>query len=337
MNMQWNWLNRIAGVTLAALIALGCNEKLEPPVCDQDGVTVQWQATTKRFDMSTVLGLVANADGHIFVMMPNPLSVTGAGGIFRSTDNGQSWQVVHQFDSNDFAEAGMAISNSGVIYGMHVLEGVVRSEDNGDTWSKVFTPANTALSEVVVGANNQVFITTAINGKGIYRSANGVDDWQNRATGLPADGLLTLAAAPDGTLYAGGFSNTIYRSGDNGDTWTATGLAEYSVGTIAFGANGEVFAGTSQGVFVSTDGGASWTARNSGLANTLVRALAVDEVGKLYAATSGRGVFKTINNGECWWEVNNGLSLRFVTTLFIDANGRLYAGTAGDGVFRTTN
>jgi hypothetical protein len=54
-----------------------------------------------------------------------------------------------------------------------------------------------------------------------------------------------------------------------------------------------LYAGTNGGVFVSTDGGASWTPMNGGLTKPGVNALALapGPGGALYAATNGAGVF----------------------------------------------
>jgi photosystem II stability/assembly factor-like uncharacterized protein len=48
-------------------------------------------------------------------------------------------------------------------------------------------------------------------------------------------------------------------------------------------------------VFKSTNGGTNWSAVNTGLTNTYVRALAIDPAtpATLYAGTEGGGVFKT--------------------------------------------
>jgi hypothetical protein len=56
---------------------------------------------------------------------------------------------------------------------------------------------------------------------------------------------------------------------------------------------GTIYAGTSNGVWRSVDGGAHWSALNSGLPMIGgVNALAIDpQTGAVYAATSGGGVF----------------------------------------------
>ena len=59
-----------------------------------------------------------------------------------------------------------------------------------------------------------------------------------------------------------------------------------------------LYAGTSGGVYKSTDGGGNWSAVNTGLGSAAVSALAVDPVTPttLYAGTAG-GVFKSTDGG----------------------------------------
>ena len=63
------------------------------------------------------------------------------------------------------------------------------------------------------------------------------------------------------------------------------------------------------GVRKSDNGGAGWTAVNSGLTNTYIRVLAIDPKTPttLYAGTY-EGVFKSSNGGNSWNAVNTGLS-----------------------------
>ncbi len=71
-----------------------------------------------------------------------------------------------------------------------------------------------------------------------------------------------------------------------------------------FGVNDRVFAGTGAGVFVSNDGGATWSA--SGLADHevwQVRATADGAV--LYAGTQPAGLFRSVDSGETWAEIES--------------------------------
>jgi photosystem II stability/assembly factor-like uncharacterized protein len=80
-----------------------------------------------------------------------------------------------------------------------------------------------------------------------------------------------------------------------------------------------LYAGTQKGVFKSTDAGASWTAVNSGLANTDVLALAIDpkRTRTLYAGTRG-GAFKSTDGGGRWYPMENGLPHTDVLAIAVD-------------------
>jgi ligand-binding sensor domain-containing protein len=96
------------------------------------------------------------------------------------------------------------------------------------------------------------------------------------------------------------------------------------------------------GVFKSTNGGATWSAINTDLPNHYVTALAIGPAlgGTSYVGTLG-GVFKMFNSAEggaIWSAVNTGLTNTHVLVLAIDPAipGTLYVGTS-DGVFKSTD
>jgi photosystem II stability/assembly factor-like uncharacterized protein len=109
-----------------------------------------------------------------------------------------------------------------------------------------------------------------------------------------------------------------------------------------------VYAGTDEfnGVFKSTDGGASWRTARKGLEVPIViDALAVDpsHPQTVFAGTGqGTGVFKSTDGGASWRQ-DNGVPNRFPSDAFVNAlaldprNGSVvYAGTS-DGLLKTTN
>lgn len=105
-----------------------------------------------------------------------------------------------------------------------------------------------------------------------------------------------------------------------------------------------VYAATNwSGVFKSTDGGQSWTAINSGLANSMVYALAISpsDNAVIYAGTRD-GVFKTVDGGRHWTDASyglpKGLGGTLIEMLAIDPTNPkiVYAGTF-DKVYKTIN
>ena len=149
---------------------------------------------------------------------------------------------------------------------------------------------------------------------------------------LPLCVFFTLAAASSSPASAGV------------GVWTTHGPDGASVRAVAVDpANpATVYAGTaSGGVFKSTNGGASWSAANSGLASTGVAALAIDpsSTATLYAAGGDEGgVFKSTDGGARWAAINSGLSATSTRALAIDPSTptTLYVGT-DVGVFKSTD
>jgi photosystem II stability/assembly factor-like uncharacterized protein len=94
-----------------------------------------------------------------------------------------------------------------------------------------------------------------------------------------------------------------------------------------------LFAGGEDGVFLSTDNGASWAATNVGLTNTRVHVLFASGA-NLFAGTIGGGAFLSTNDGASWSAT--GLTQIHVST-FVHSGNDLFAGTYPGGVFLSTN
>lgn len=98
-----------------------------------------------------------------------------------------------------------------------------------------------------------------------------------------------------------------------------------------------LFAGTSSGVFLSTNKGSSWVSVNTGLSYTNVENLFVDGM-ILYAIVVSPSfattVFRTTNNGVNW--INSGLPSTFSATSFAASSTNLFVG-GGNGLYRSTN
>jgi photosystem II stability/assembly factor-like uncharacterized protein len=123
------------------------------------------------------------------------------------------------------------------------------------------------------------------------------------------------------------------------NTWTNILQDGGNLRTIAFDpfSPGTLYA-SGWGVFKSTDGGATWTAINSGLAPGHVNALALDPQtpGIVYGGHYGQGVFKSTNGGASWTPA--GLQPRYVIRLALDPQNPalLYAAT-DQGLFRSVD
>ncbi|MGH9847487.1 MAG: putative Ig domain-containing protein, partial [Blastocatellia bacterium] len=84
-----------------------------------------------------------------------------------------------------------------------------------------------------------------------------------------------------------------------GPPWTRTGSIEAAQTFALLSVGSNLYAGTSGGVFLSTDQGGSWNERNKGLTTLHVNALA-SSAANLLAGTNGGGVFRSADNGQNW-------------------------------------
>jgi len=103
----------------------------------------------------------------------------------------------------------------------------------------------------------------------------------------------------------------------------------------------EVFAGTiTEGVFHSTDGGATWFASTAGLENVSVKAFAAN-ASFLFAGVEvddfgHGGVYRSSNGGASWSPANAGITNSSILCL-LSAGSAIYAGDVNNGIFKSTD
>ena len=162
------------------------------------------------------------------------------------------------------------------------------------------------------------------------------DFWQ-QTNGPYGGDIRALAINNDEHIFAGTFGSGVFRSADNGENWSQTGLTNTNVQALAINSNGHIFAGIfflGDGVFRSIDNGDNWS--QTGLTSYSVMALAINSNGHIFAGTLSAGVFHSTDNGDTWNQINTGLTKTYVLTLTINENGHIFAGTNG-GIFRSTD
>jgi len=298
--------------------------------------TFSWQQTSGP-PGSNIQSLVFDPSGNLYA------GCVGAGGVFRSTNSGNSWTAIN----NGLPGVGvisLATNSSGYIFAG--AGGIYRSTNGGNSWTAVLSVPD--VGPLAINASGHIF-TSAFTSGGIYRSTNGGDSWTLLAPIMHS--VVGLAASPWGHLFAG-TQGSIYRSTDNGNNWTQinTGLVNpFFMRRFVFNSSGHVFVSAEfdQGVYRSTNNGESWTAVNVGIPQPRgVYSLAINTMGHLFAGTiptPNSGAFRSTNNGDSWEQINTGLfdidvlaGAIGVLSLATSSNGFLFAGTYGAGVFRST-
>jgi photosystem II stability/assembly factor-like uncharacterized protein len=100
-----------------------------------------------------------------------------------------------------------------------------------------------------------------------------------------------------------------------------------------------LYAGTTDGVFKSTDAGASWSAANFGLRTSYVPAVAIDPQSSntIYVSLDA-GIYKSTDGAASWRAANSGMRAVAIRSLAVDSDnpGAIYA-NSDRGIIKTTD
>jgi photosystem II stability/assembly factor-like uncharacterized protein len=288
--------------------------------------------------MGGAIGDIAiNSNGHIYAgVYTNIFSSQVYAGLFKSTDNGDTWNKIDTH-FEDFQVYSLYVTDNDHIFVGTNFQGVIyRSTDDGQTWGNT---ANGYVSNECWAFGQNSSKTVIFAGDGQYaklcRSTDNGDNWQLSAN-LP---VLAFAVDSFNNIYCGTFVG-LYRSTDDGLSWEQIGFDNIPISTILIADHSGVICGTGyydngQGVFYSTDYGNTWD--NIGLNAEVVLSLAFTSYGSLLAGTSINGVFETTDLGNNWVQHNNGLFQKQVFRLKVNDSDDIFVGSEFEGVFRSTD
>jgi photosystem II stability/assembly factor-like uncharacterized protein len=213
--------------------------------------------------------------------------------------------------------------------------GLLRSRDRCATWAPVALPWKGIVSDVDVVFSRRAMIVSTW--RDAFRTSDNGDTWEPAAK-MPSRPSISVADSASGVLI--GTSSGVYRSTDDGLSWTHLGFTRRWVGQMIMTPRGEIYAAVDKGsdrpfgttMMRSVDNGATWTAADEGLSGHSIRGLALDESGILYAAGVA-GVYRWESAGR-WQHI--GLHTVLGTSLFGAPWGDVYA-TTHAGAYRTTD
>ncbi len=294
-----------------------------------------WQHTSGPTG-GTIRALAADADGRIF-------AGAESGGVFRSTNSGNSW-TQQKVGLGAVNVRALALDSKGVVFAGTYSDGIFRSSDHAMTWeNKYFFGNSTAVLCFAVSDSDFVFAGTT---RGVYRSKDGGETWVQTSSGLPTDdpAVTALAIGPGGALFAGMQTKGVFMSLDHGDTWVprSSGISGLYIYAILYNpASGSLFAGTRSEFLRSIDGGASWQTLGGGLpAGAIsVSRLTVDPSGNVFAGVFSpvSALYVSTNNGDAWSQVSAWTSDYPPLALLFLSGGKVIAGAYDDGIYAAAN
>jgi photosystem II stability/assembly factor-like uncharacterized protein len=314
-----NWLVRIGLfaiiLTLGTAAALVAGETQGMAMADLSDAPVQ----------------VVTTAGQGSTLYADVRSDSSAAGIYRSNDNGLTWQVVSAGPGVPLNDLVVHPINEQVLFAgseggpVASTSNLWRSDDGGQTWHKFYLslPANPdglipAVTALATDPNDPATLYVGTAGQGVYRFDVGSDGHGYSLVGnvsLYDAYVKGLAVAVDSRVYALTNKGLFVNSGGDWDKLET--LPETPVSLAVAPGNAQIiYAGTpSSGVYRSTDGGQSWESLSAGLdmapgVALRVTALVVDEqnsdrvaVATAYGLGSklaGGSVYESLNGGRQW-------------------------------------
>ena len=226
---------------------------------------------------------------------PNGLLFAGTEyGITRSTDNGETWSdktgywYAHtvSFGQDVFGNiyAGYAEQNW-----MWNSGAVLISTNFGEIWDTTAL-AGPPINAINVNPSGVVIVARADSG--IYVSADQGATWE--AKGLNIPNINSVLYSNGGCMFAGTEDGILYRSCDNGVNWEDISIPDFiATSCMIFNSSGHIFLSDSNGVFHSIDNGDNWTTLNTGLTETNIHTLRIDNDGYLFAGSASGYIFKS--------------------------------------------
>ncbi|MFN6947268.1 MAG: T9SS type A sorting domain-containing protein [Cytophagaceae bacterium] len=194
----------------------------------------------------------------------------GAGfGIYKSTDNGYTWNLSSNGFNHPFVPDDMAIKDDGTFFVLsldydqstYTTSPKVYTSSNGEDWSVVSTTGLPDTSLTCLSTNGSDLFMGI--GYYIYKSSDNGANWSQIFDYRDYDGYLRDIAIDDnGNIYVVLFdspnSNNIVRSSDNGQSWTqlsVTGLSEVAHNRASrISTKGNLmFIASEYGIYKSTD------------------------------------------------------------------------------------
>jgi hypothetical protein len=176
----------------------------------------------------------------------------------------------------------------------------ILSQDN--SWIEITVPEVGAIEAIQEGPDGALLLGTST---GLYlstgSSSSSIEHWSDLNDGLPDKNIRALHVTADYLIFVVTW-NGVFRRHIEETGWTVLpvqGITGISYGKPFFvDAESQMFLGTSNGLYRSTDLGATWTRIHQSEFN-YVYAVTTMQSGNIYVSTIG-GIFESTDAGSVW-------------------------------------
>lgn len=221
------------------------------------------------------------------VIMDNGVTFVASNGLFRSTNDGESWEDLFDKGLQHRNTVKMLVNSNDTLI-VQTERSISRSGNLGETWEllTIDKEHSTKKHTALFAANSLLFAIIEISPTTLqaYKSADNGKNWEKIP--LPSPTLYTMLGAR-GFLYCT-TDDGIYRSSDNGSNWEKLSLPLQTKALMEY--NSVLIAGTEDGVYISNNDGALW--EKKGLNQSEIQHF-TRKGNTLFASVIDNGLWKT--------------------------------------------
>ena len=335
-----SWMMFNTNLTNQSILSITALSKKILYVGTLDGV---FRSTDGRESWTKINTGIINTYVENLVFFRNVLYAITDDGVVKSADGGDSWVPVNEGLVGE-PEMTLTISGEKLYVAMDELKpstaGIYRLADDGNSWIPIQTNMRSfnsridVVSQLAISGDTFYVITQIAGALRLYRWRVGEDLWtQLRPQDFLDWGALVVSGR---TVYISPEKGKLFRSFDEGDTWTDVSrrlpnweqqFARAPYDLVFVGET--IYAKSSKGVFRSADDGETWSLIVAGLPYGYIDMQLVD--GTTLYGTSSHGIFCLTHGSDSWEQIAP--TQRDVTSLAYDGT-TFYIGTHAEGAFR---
>lgn len=326
-------VQRLAVVLAIPLVAAGCSA-LAPFGLGTSGTfgiakTVDGGNTWQPADVVSASSSISGAEINAMQIAPSNHTTVyagGLGGLWVSTDSAATWKSILTSFSVDDVYLSAANVNTIVAAGYYGSHGkIVVSTDAGKTWTETYNDASpqSQVTGITASSANPLQMFASLDSGTVIASTDGGVTWASIAQNTGDVGLGIRMSPLNGELYLMLQRKGLVASTDAGRTWnsivgqlTANAFSFSTVTSISsqpvsifyrFALDqttaGSVYLATANGLYRTSNNGASWTyvaIPTSNVGNVFPYVVAGTDAGMVAYTSIARTMYKTLDGGATW-------------------------------------
>ena len=264
----------------------------------------------------------------------NALWVGTEQGLHFSADGGLTWTPSA---SGMYHPAVGAVATSGpsTLFAGTDRGGVYRSTDAGSSWSLSTSGISGSFEARSISASGQSVFAASYEAP-LLHSGDGGGSW--KALTLPGDPAVITVRHGYAGVFAGSTDGQVFHSTNDGASWTALAAIDNngqapSVEAI-FVQSGVIYAGTSLGLYRTTDAGTSWVNTCPALKRSIIRVLSGIADGSVVFAGDYTDLYRSIDSGETWTAVLHESGQGFLQSIAVNS-GKAYLSNTDGAVYES--